>query len=126
MIPMELWQSEEMRKRRENAYAKAVKEKPEVVWAGGGGAYDVKETTQTALHLYRVKDKYTVQVYMDPDGQTFIECDCLAGRPPVDDNTGLPSREAVPCFHAASVLLFIAEKEKEADGISVQTERVDG
>lgn len=113
MIPLDLWHSDEMAKRHQNAVAKALKEKPAVEWAGGGGAVDLKEGAKTALHMYRVKDKYTVQVYMDPDGQTFVSCGCLAGSPPIDDATGLPSREAVPCFHAASVLIHIAEGEKE-------------
>lgn len=105
MIPMELWNSEEMKKRRENAVAKALKEKPSVVLDAEGPAH----------RFYRVKDKYTVQVYSDPDGQCFIECECLAARPPLDEGTGLPVREPVPCFHAAGVLLHIAEEEKESD-----------
>jgi len=115
LIPLELWNSEEMRKRRENAVAKALKEKPSVEWSGGGSAVDLSDGAKTALGMYRVKDEYTVQVFMDPDGQTFISCDCLAGNPPIDEATGLPSREAVPCYHAASVLIHIAEQEKEND-----------
>lgn len=113
MIPMDLWNSEEMRKRRENAMAKALKEKPSVEWNGGGSAADLTDGSQTALGLYRVNDKYTVEVYRDPDAQVFIRCGCLAGSPPLDEATGLPSREAVPCYHAASVLIHIAEEEKE-------------
>jgi hypothetical protein len=100
LIPIELWQSNEMTKRRENAEAKARREKPKVVLDAPG----------FSTNFYRVADKYTVQTYEDPDGQTFIECGCLAGSPPIDENTGLPSREAVCCYHAASVLIFIAEQ----------------
>ena len=103
MIPLDLWNSEEMRKRRENAVAKALKEDPKVDLDGVTGS----------RRFYRVKDQYTVEVYTDPDGQVFVSCACAAGSPPIDDNTGLPSREAVCCYHAASVLIFIAETEKE-------------
>lgn len=113
MIPLDLWNSDEMKKRRENAMAKAIKERPTVAFSGGGSAVDLVGKDQTRFHMYRVNDKYTVQVYLDADQQTFIECDCLAGRPPVDENTGLPTREAVPCYHASAVLLHIAEGEKE-------------
>lgn len=103
MIPLELWHSDEMAKRRQNAVAKALKEKPEVVLDAPG----------FVTNFYRVGDKYTVQTFKDADEQCFIECNCLAGSPPIDEATGLPSREAVPCYHAASVLIFIAEQEKE-------------
>lgn len=114
LLPLDLWHSDEMRKRRHNAVAKALKEKPSVEWSGGGSAIDLSEGAKTALGMYRVKDKYTVQVYVDTDGQTFVSCGCLAGSPPIDEATGLPSREAVPCYHAASVLIFIAETTTEA------------
>ena len=116
MIPMDLWNSEEMKKRRENAEAKARKERPSVVLDAPG----------FQANYYRVNDKYTVHTYEDADGQMFIECNCLAGSPPIDEKTNLPSREAVPCYHASALLIHIAEEEKESDGISVQTERVDG
>lgn len=108
MIPLDLWNSDEMKKRRENAVAKALKEKPPVKQL-------VDRPLEDGDHVqfYEVKNMYTVRLYRDPDDQFFIECGCVAGSPPLDEATGLPSREAVPCYHAASVLLHIAEKEKE-------------
>lgn len=86
MIPMDLWNSEEMKKRRENAYAKARKEKPSVKLRAEG----------PQAKSYRVKDKYTVEIYGDADSQIFTSCECLADRPPLDA-TGIPSRESQPC-----------------------------
>ena len=107
MIPLDLWNSEEMKKRRENATAKALKEKPEVRLAA----------TEEGSRYYSVKDgTYLVQTYCDPDGQYFVECNCQAGSPPLDEATGLPSREAQPCYHAAAVLIHIAEEEKSDEG----------
>lgn len=104
MLPLDLWNSDEMRKRRENAVAKALKEKPSVRLAAIG----------EREKFYSVKDGvYLVRTYCDPDGQYFIECNCLAGSPPIDEATGLPSREAVPCYHAGAVLIHIAEEEKK-------------
>lgn len=111
MIPMELWNSEEMKKRRENAVAKALKEKPSVK-----RLVDRPLEDGDHVQFYEVKNMYTVRVYRDPDSQIFIECGCLAGSPPIDEATGLPSREAQCCYHAAATLLFIAEEEKESDG----------
>lgn len=109
MIPLELWNSDEMRKRRENAVAKALREKPDVRLAAIG----------EREKFYSVKDGiYRVHVYADPDNQHFIECNCQAGSPPIDEQTNLPSREAVPCYHAASVLIHIAEQEKENESNS--------
>jgi hypothetical protein len=106
MIPLELWNSDEMRKRRENAVAKALKE---------GLAVEL-DAAGDASNFYRVGHKYTVHTFKDADDQVFIECNCLAGSPPIDENTNLPSREAVPCYHAASVLIHLAkidQMEKE-------------
>lgn len=107
MIPLDLWNSDEMKKRRENAIAKALKEKPAV-----------RQLADRALEegdhvqFYEVKNQYTVRVYRDLDDQCFIECGCLAGSPP-RDGTGLPTREPQPCFHCAATLIFIAEQEQE-------------
>ncbi len=111
MIPIELWQSEAMKTRRENAVAKALKEKPSVE-----RVVDRPLDEGDHVQFYSVKNGlYTVRVYRDPDSQFFIECNCQAGSPPIDDNTNLPSREAVCCYHAASVLIFIAEQETEKE-----------
>lgn len=112
MIPLDLWNSDEMKKRRENAVAKALKEKPSVRLL-------IDRPLEEGDHVkfYEVKNQYTVRVYRDPDDQFFIECGCLAGSPPIDGNTELPTREAVPCYHAQAVLIHIAEEEKESDGI---------
>lgn len=108
MIPLDLWHSDEMRKRRENAVAKALKEKPDVRLSGIG----------EREKFYSVKDGiYLVRTYCDPDEQYFIECNCQAGSPPIDGQTNLPSREAVPCYHAAAVLVHIADEEKETDAV---------
>lgn len=109
MIPLDLWNSDEMALRRKNAVAKALKEKPSI--------HDIDVPASADLMPYRrlvVGEKgYIVCLYADADEQHFIECDCAAGSPPVDPETRLPSREALPCYHAAAVLLLIAEKEKE-------------
>lgn len=83
--------------------AKALKEKPSVAL----------KATGPLRKYYAVGGRYTVEVYGDLDDQYYIECGCLASSPPIDEATGLPSREAVPCYHAASVLIHIAEQEKE-------------
>lgn len=108
MIPLDLWNSDGMKKRRENAVAKALKEKPSV-----RQLVDRPLDEGDHVQFYEVKNQYTVRVYRDLDNQFFLECGCLAGSPPIDEATNLPSREAVPCFHAASVLIHIAEQEKE-------------
>lgn len=105
MIPMELWLSEEMAKRRKNAVAKALREKPEVVTRGVSIAPD-----DVADELFQV-NQYYVKSVMDADQRMYIECSCAAGTPPIDEATGLPSREPAPCYHASAVLLYIAERE---------------
>lgn len=93
-----------------NAVKKALKERPPLTPMGFveglGQCYEVKE--------------YLVTLYTDPDGQVFGECNCLAGTPPIDPETGLPSREAGPCYHLGAVLLFIAEEEKESQDVSTR------
>ena len=106
MIPLDLWNSEEMRKRRDNATAKALKEKPAVELCAKS-----LQSMDSNRVFYRVKDKYTVEIYTDADGQVFGGCQCLAASPPVDEDTGLPVRESQPCYHLAAVLLHIAEQE---------------
>jgi hypothetical protein len=103
VIPMELWMSDEMAKRRTNAVAKALREKPSVAPTTNGECLNV--------NYYRVK-QYDVGTMMDADGRMYIECSCAAGSPPIDPETRLPSREAAPCYHAAAVLIHIAEQEK--------------
>lgn len=102
MIPMELWLSDEMKKRRENATAKVLKEKPKI-----------EQADNIPQGFYWVNDKYWVQVYEDNDSQIFLHCECAAGSPPIDEATGLPSREPSICYHGQAVLLHIAEQEKE-------------
>ena len=115
MIPLELWNSEEMKKRRENAVAKALKEKPKVFQIQVAG-----NATNEGFRMYskafEVKDAYTVEVYRDADDQYFVSCSCAAGRPPIDEATGLPSREAQPCYHVAATLIHIAQEEKDSQG----------
>jgi hypothetical protein len=103
LIPMELWMDESMAKRRANAVAKALREKPTVK--------QVEPVLLTTVkNLYYV-NQYHVTTEMDADDRMYIECSCAAGSPPLED-TGLPSREAAPCYHAAAVLIHIAEQEK--------------
>jgi hypothetical protein len=108
MIPVEPFASPIVGSREYNAVKKAVSEKPPVRLLT-----DRELDEGDAVQFYEVKSQYTVRVYRDLDQQHFIECGCLAGSPPIDPATGLPTREASPCYHAASVLLFIAEQEKE-------------
>lgn len=100
MIPLELFNGPEMETRRKNAIAKAEKEKPVVKKVADGPLIDFYSVNQ-----------YTVEILTDADGQRFIECNCPAGSPPIDPETELPAREAMPCYHSAAALLHI---EKEA------------
>lgn len=102
MIPMELWMSDEMKQRRWNAATKALKEKPKV---------EQEPDSYRENDRYRVKDQYDVHIQRDADGRYYIECSCAAGSPPVDEATGLPSREPAICYHASAVLIHIAEQE---------------
>lgn len=54
---------------------------------------------------------YVVWVWIDPDGEKFVSCSCYLGSPPVDSKTKLPAFDPAPCTHAASLVLFITEKE---------------
>lgn len=101
MIPIELWLSEPMAKRRQNAVAKALKEQPSVEMIADG------EDRQ----FYKVKGQYEVQVYQDADSQLFVSCSCVAGSPPIDPDTNLPKFESVPCFHIAATLHAITQKD---------------
>lgn len=103
MIPLELFNGEEMATRRKNAVAKAVKEKPVVAKLADGPNRQFFSVNQ-----------YTVEIMADADKQRFIECGCAAGSPPMDPETNLPAREAQPCYHAAAVLIWEAENERSS------------
>lgn len=101
--------------REYRAVEKALKTKPKVepLLVGIGNPNGV----------YQVKDQYNVRIWEDPDGQVFGECACPAGSPPADppradtgEETEVPQRQPVPCYHLASVLLFIAERENQDGG----------
>lgn len=111
MIPVQPFIKPEPKSREFNAIAKALKAQPSVKH------YDVIDGFDT----YLVKDTYTVKIFMDAGGQAFIECDCPAGTAEVDDATGLPTREGRPCYHAAQVLLTIAENDKESNDVSTRS-----
>lgn len=102
MIPVEPFVNPAVGTREYNAVKKATKEKPAVHWQADCDGH----------RYYRV-GQYALEVFTDADGQNFVDCSCLAGTPPEDPETKLPSREAGPCYHAAAVLLFIAEKENQ-------------
>ena len=75
---------------------------------------DVKASK--VYYLVKRTDKisdYVVRLWFDPDEQRFVECECYLGKPPIDSQTKLPAFDPAPCTHAAALLLFIAEKEKE-------------
>lgn len=102
MIPLELFNGPEMETRRKNAFAKAEKEKPVVAKVADGPNKAFFNVNQ-----------YVVEIMSDADGQRFIECNCAAGSPPIDPETNLPAREAQPCYHAAGVLIWEAEREAQ-------------
>lgn len=103
MIPLELFNGDEMALRRKNAFAKAEKEKPVVAKLADG-----------PNRQYFSVNQYTVEIMSDADGQRFIECGCAAGSPPIDPETELPAREAQICYHCCAVLLLI-DKEASSD-----------
>lgn len=93
MIPLEQFNGEDMAARRRNAVAKAVKEKPVVAKLADGPNRQFFSVNQ-----------YTVEIMTDADGQRFIECNCAAGSPPMNEETNLPARDPQPCYHAAATL----------------------
>lgn len=101
MIPVEPFNNPVFGSREYNAVKKAVKEKPKVS----------ESESVKSFRFFNVK-QYRVCVYEDADSQFFVECNCMAGTPPIDEHTQLPSREAQPCYHAAAVLIHLAESEK--------------
>ena len=98
MIPLDLFNSDEMTTRRENAVAKAIKQQPVVA----------KKATGPNSEFFSV-NQYQVEILTDADGQRFVECSCLAGRPPIDPETELPAREAQICYHSCAVLIWEEE-----------------
>lgn len=100
MIPVEKFASPPVGSREYNAVKKATKEKPVVSLRASG-----------PVSRFYSANQYTVEVMADKDQQQFVECSCPAGTPPIDESTQLPTREASACYHAAAVLLFIAEEE---------------
>lgn len=98
MIPLELFNGPEMETRRKNAFAKAKKEKPVVA-----------KTADGPNRQFFSVNQYTVEIMSDADGQRFIECNCAAGSPPINEETNLPARDPQPCYHAAAVLIWEAE-----------------
>lgn len=102
MIPLELFNGDEMATRRKNAVAKAVKEKPVVA-----------KTAEGPNSQFYSVNQYVVQIVTDKDEQRFIECGCAAGSPPIDPETNLPSREPQPCYHASAVLIWEAENGRD-------------
>ncbi len=102
MIPVEPFIAPAVGSREYNAVKKANKEKPTVHRQGARDGHE----------YYRV-GPYALEVFADADDQHFIDCSCLAGTPPTDPETELPTREASPCYHAAAVLIHIAEKHSE-------------
>ena len=103
MLPLELYLSDEMEPRRKKAIAKALDLNPPVVKLADG----------PMTQFYSV-NQYTVQILQGPD-DVFGECTCLASSPPLDEATGLPKYEPTICYHLSSVLLHIAEQEKNND-----------
>lgn len=101
MIPVEPFVAPAVGTREYNAVKKATKEKPVVTLKEVGFARQVYSVNQ-----------YSVEEIIDGDDQRFLECSCAAGTPPIDSETLLPTREASPCYHAAAVLLFIAEEQR--------------
>jgi len=55
---------------------------------------------------------YVVRVWIDPDGERYVECECHNGRPPLDARTKLPAFDPAPCTHASALVLF-TEKENQ-------------
>ena len=105
MIPIEPFNNPAPRSREYNAVKKATVEKPPVRLLADRALEEGDH-----VRFYEVDNRYTVRVYRDLDGQHFIECGCLAGNPPIDPKTKLPTREAVPCYHVGAVLIFEAEQ----------------
>lgn len=105
MIPLELFNGDDMAARRKNAFAKAEREKPVVA-----------ETANGPNRRFFSVNQYTVEIMSDADKQRFIECNCAAGLPPIDPATNLPAREPQPCYHAAAVLIWEAENGSSTTG----------
>lgn len=110
MLLVSLFQSPEPKSRAHNAIARAIDVKPAVTLLltdpiDRESYYIVKRQDKISKHI--------VRTFEDRDGTLFVECDCPAARPAVDSVTRLPTFEPVPCLHAASVLISIAENEKE-------------
>jgi hypothetical protein len=95
MIPLELFNGPEMETRRRNAFAKAQKDKPIVSKLADGPNREFYSVNQ-----------YTVEILTDADGQEFAGCSCPASSPPIDEATGLPKYESMPCYHLAATLAF--------------------
>lgn len=107
MIAVQPFVKPEPGTREFNAIKKATELRPEVV--------HLYDDDRDAFYLVKRRDKaskYVVRCWSDRDGQVFIECLCKASFPPLLKETMLPAWEPGPCVHAASVLLFISEKEK--------------
>lgn len=106
MIPVEDFVNSENGSRGRTALHKAMTVRPTVTPLGpvinGEQVYRVERTDQLS--------RYLVILYIDPDGQVFIECGCFAGTPMTDLTTQLPAWQYRPCFHAAAVILSFGEQ----------------
>lgn len=104
MTPVQLYIHAKPGDREYNALQKALELKPEVTPLGP----PTKGEQMYRVDLAHKIGRYFVIIFVDNDGQMFVQCLCPAGTPPIEDSTRLPAYPDVPCYHSASVILHEA------------------
>lgn len=113
----------ELRKRAQNALAKAMKVKPivrKLLWL---------HDRRLKRYYYSIRgpkkndNEYLVLLRNDRDFQWFIECSCPAGAPEVNEHTAVISWQPKPCYHAAAMLLQFIKTQPATEAKRVAREK---
>lgn len=121
MLPLRIFSTQKpdpdeayLYERAKNALKKAMKVKPVVqrlLWL---------ERDSVAKRYYLVYQnvagarEHMVTLFYDRDGTWFGACNCPAGNPPADENTGIQKWQLSPCYCLAAVLLSYVKTERRA------------